>query len=287
MSKKEASVATVQAHITKFQCPICHQPLHIANNSLCCEQRHTFDFAKQGYVNFVTNRNEALYTRELFASRHKMIEDSQMYDTLHQTMAQLIAQYSTSNKTLLTLDAGCGEGTHLQKIMAYSTAQMVGVGIDIAKEGVKMAAANYGEPIWLVADLANTPLQTASTDVIINILSPSNYKEFERIAAPQGIILKVVPNAHYLQQLRTAFMTNDDKKSYSNADTIALFEKHYTMLAEVPVTYDVALNQQALRALIAMTPLTQKADAEAVEKFIAAQDQRIITIDLTILVGTL
>lgn len=37
---------------------------------------------------------------------------------------------------------------------------------------------------------------------VINILSPSNYQEFKRVLKPQGQIIKVMPNANYLQELR-------------------------------------------------------------------------------------
>lgn len=35
-----------------FSCPLCHQPLAHINNSFICPQRHQFDVAKEGYVNY-------------------------------------------------------------------------------------------------------------------------------------------------------------------------------------------------------------------------------------------
>ncbi|MBA5735303.1 rRNA (guanine-N1)-methyltransferase, partial [Escherichia coli] len=68
---------------------------------------------------------------------------------------------------------------------------------------------------WTVADLANCPNQAETADVILNILSPSNYVEFKRLLKKDGFLLKVVPEANYLRELRE-FIYVDEKSSYSN-----------------------------------------------------------------------
>lgn len=35
-----------------FACPICQAPMHLDLSSLVCQNRHTFNIAKQGFVNF-------------------------------------------------------------------------------------------------------------------------------------------------------------------------------------------------------------------------------------------
>jgi 23S rRNA (guanine745-N1)-methyltransferase len=34
-------------------CPLCHSPLAFTARSWCCENRHQFDQAKEGYVNLL------------------------------------------------------------------------------------------------------------------------------------------------------------------------------------------------------------------------------------------
>ena len=36
-----------------FACPICQAPMHLDLSSLVCQNRHTFNIAKQGFVNFL------------------------------------------------------------------------------------------------------------------------------------------------------------------------------------------------------------------------------------------
>ena len=38
----------------EYQCPICSEPLGREGNSLVCPNRHSFDIARQGYVNLLT-----------------------------------------------------------------------------------------------------------------------------------------------------------------------------------------------------------------------------------------
>ncbi len=34
-------------------CPLCHSSLNLTERSWCCENRHQFDQAKEGYVNLL------------------------------------------------------------------------------------------------------------------------------------------------------------------------------------------------------------------------------------------
>ncbi|HZG83126.1 MAG TPA: hypothetical protein VEZ13_20405, partial [Brevibacillus sp.] len=64
------------------------------------------------------------------------------------------------------LDAGCGEGSHLvsiqQKILERTKIAPLGVGLDISKEGIKIAAKRSSNTIWCVADLARCPVMDRS-----------------------------------------------------------------------------------------------------------------------------
>ncbi|WHT49041.1 methyltransferase domain-containing protein [Sporosarcina thermotolerans] len=110
------------------------------------------------------------------------------------------------------LDAGCGEGSHLCAIHSQLQIESVGIGIDLAKEGISAASKAYPGIIWSVADLAAMPFQDFQIDVILNVLSPANYAEFNRILKRGGIVVKVVPESGYLQELREAFYGGKTQK---------------------------------------------------------------------------
>jgi 23S rRNA (guanine745-N1)-methyltransferase len=147
-----------------------------------------------------------------------------------------------------------------------------------------MAASNDKESIWLVGDLANSPLANQSCHVILNILSPANYMEFKRVLVPDGLIVKVVPRPNYLRELRDALYDDEAKKSYKNDETVSLFKRHFHLRDVFGLSYTKGITQTELINLVKMSPLawnTSKNDrARIINEGISE-----ITVDLDILVG--
>ena len=65
--KKETHM--IESIISLLRCPLCGGAFLRADNSLVCEKRHTYDIARQGYVNFVPGQKEMFYKKELFVHR--------------------------------------------------------------------------------------------------------------------------------------------------------------------------------------------------------------------------
>ena len=215
MNKIEKSAERVSEVAAAFRCPHCKCSMSVIDHkSLICTNHHTFDFTKQGYVNLMTHPSTSHYSKELFETRHSIIMESNLYNSMHETISKVIKEHTDiSPKPLMVVDLGCGEGSHLQKIVdTCHIPSLTGVGLDIAKEGIMMAAKRYEDPIWLVGDLANSPLQDRSFHVILNILSPANYDEFKRMLAQDGIVIKVVPSTHYLNELRESLFEDNEKR---------------------------------------------------------------------------
>ncbi|KRG08882.1 putative RNA methyltransferase [Lederbergia galactosidilytica] len=284
-SKKIQSAEQVSAIILAFRCPICESEMKVKElKSLVCEQNHTFDFAKQGYLHLLSHPIKSQYEADLFTARQKIIMESNLYTSIHQVISKLIQKHVNVSEVLM-IDLGCGEGSHLQRILDESIDQkFTGIGLDIAKEGIMLAAKNYEQPTWLVGDLAHSPIADQSIDVILNILSPSNYQEFKRILTENGLVIKVVPRANYLQELRAAFFVKDEKREYSNEDTISLFQKHFHVLERVHFHDSKKITRNELENLVRMTPLSWSADPERKLAFVN-QSSHEITIDLDILIG--
>ncbi|AVD54635.1 SAM-dependent methyltransferase (plasmid) [Priestia filamentosa] len=261
--------------------------------SLICSQKHTFDFTKQGYVNLMPHPSNSNYNKELFEARHNIIMARNLYDPIHETVTNVIQEYTTTfPHPLMVVDLGCGEGSHLQKIMnRFISTKMVGVGLDISKEGIIMASKRYEKPIWLVGNLAKAPLDDNSFHVILNILSPSNYKEFKRILVQDGLLIKVVPRPNYLKEMRKDLFDHHRKKDYKNDETALLLNAIfiYQSVSMTPLDifnlhYTKTLNKAELKYLVQMTPLAWTADQARIDAYIN-RDSAEITVDLDILVG--
>ncbi len=287
MTKKEQSARAVKRIVNIFRCPICHLSMKVIGfKSLICSNNHTFDFTRYGYINMLTRPSNLHYDKKLFEARQQIMMEGQLYSALHKKISEIIIdELGGSYNPTVIFDAGSGEGSHLQKIVkACSHHVITGIGLDIAKEGVILASKNYPSHIWIVGDLANIPLTSQSCHVILNILSPANYKEFKRILATDGIAVKVVPGPNYLKELRNALYTN--KNTYTNDETVSLFKQHFQLTRGLKLHYFKELNQTEFEGLVQMSPLAWNAEKKHIDSFLH-QDHVGITIDLDILIGSI
>jgi len=271
LSKRAAGAALMNNNLSLFACPICQESMTIQEQGrMVCSANHSFDIAKQGYINMLTHGAASKYSKELFESR-KTVIDSGIYDEIEDKIIELIAPAQT------VLDTGCGEGSHLARIMAEKKG--IGVGIDIAKEGILAASRHYPEQIWCVGDLAKSPFAKSSFDAILNVLSPANYEEFKRLLTPGGCVVKVVPQSRYLHELRAQLYADSDKESYSNDQIVARFKESFMEVSVKRITYTTPFATELIPALLEMTPMGWH------KKEGAAICLNEITIDVDILVG--
>lgn len=271
LSKRQQAIQTMQRHEQMLQCPLCKEPMTVAGSgTVQCENRHAYDIAKQGYVYLLTKPMQSMYSRELFEARHDVIA-SGLYDEVQQTVAKLLPAGRV-------LDTGCGEGSHLVR-MLEGRPDCTGVGIDIAKEAIVAAAKFATGPIWCVGDLANSPYAAGSFSSILNFLSPANYDEFKRLLGQDGVVIKVVPEKGYLQELRAQAFANSEKETYSNEQTVQRFAENFQRVEKHRVTYTKPLDPALVPKLLQMTPMGWH-----IEHKEAVQLPR-ITIDVSILVG--
>lgn len=272
-SKRQNSIEFMKENRRLFSCPICNNEMDVHNDGeVFCSNRHNFTIAKQGYVNFLTKPVRSMYTKNLFESR-KVVIDSGLFNEMHKQVATIIGN---SVKTIL--DTGCGEGSHLARICEQLNDEVVGVGVDIAKEGIITAAKYYDRKIWCVGDLADSPFREQSFDVILNILSPANYGEFKRLLKQGGKLIKVVPQSEYLMELRKQVFANSKKELYSNEQTVFRFHEQFMNVSQQRITYKVPIEKELIPKLIEMTPLGWHAETHD----ISLEE---LTIDLDILVG--
>ncbi len=228
------------------------------------------------------------YQRRMFEAR-RMISRKGFFEPLMAKISGLIIQQSKSpSGRIKILDAGCGEGSLLsgiqEKIAQNSALDPLGVGLDISKEGIYMAAKEYSNSIWCVGDLAKAPLASQQFDFILNILTPANYAEFCRMLAPHGRLIKVLPEKDYLKELRNIFYERTNKQIYSSHNTLNIFKSKFKLLGLERLRYRVTLDEPWMEPLIQMTPLSWGTTEERRIKALK-MDLREVTIDLTVLVG--
>ena len=267
------------ASATAFACPICQENLTLVESSLKCNNRHSFDLAKFGYVNLAPQiKQSANYDKENFQNRQQILEAG-FYQAILEGVSDLL-EANPSAKTVL--DIGCGEGFYSRKLQETHSDKTF-YAFDISKDSVQIAAkseANWAVN-WFVGDLARLPLQDASMDILLDIFSPANYGEFRRVLSKDGILIKVIPTKNHLKEIRQTVQDQLTKKDYSNQDIKDHFQEHFTILSSQTASLTKTITANHLQALLSMTPLLFHIDQSKIDWSQLTE----ITIEAEILVG--
>ena len=267
------------ASATAFACPICRENLTLVESSLKCENRHSFDLAKFGYVNLVPQiKQSANYDKENFQNRQQILEAG-FYQAILEVVSDLLSN-SKNAKTIL--DIGCGEGFYSRKLQERHPDKTF-YAFDISKDSVQIAAKS--EPNWavnwFVGDLARLPIKDASMDILLDIFSPANYGEFRRVLSKDGILIKVIPTKNHLKEIRQKVQDQLTNKDYSNQDIKNHFQEHFTILSSQTASLTKTITAEQLQALLSMTPLLFHVDQNKIDWSQLTE----ITIEAEVLVG--
>ena len=185
-------------------CPVCRELLNREEKRYRCPQGHSYDIAKQGYVNLLqsqrsSNRNHG-DDREMIVARQQFLEQG-YYAPLRDLLTEKVYFYTAKNGVIV--DAGCGEGWYAEGVAAQLKDATV-MGFDISKEALKWAAKRKGFAHLAVASCYAMPLRANSVDALLNLFSPLAAEEYARVLKTGGHLFRVVPGERHLWELKAA-----------------------------------------------------------------------------------
>ena len=189
-----------------LRCPVCGGALERGEKACFCEKGHSFDLARQGYVNLLLHAGSGKRhgdDKRMVAARRDFLERG-FYDPLSRLISDLCCAYTGSD--VLLLDAGCGEGKYTcDAVNALRSAgkTVQGVGVDISREALIYASKRDKSLTLLVASSSALPLMDGCADVVMNIFSPLAREEFLRVLKPGGVLLRAWPLEKHLWELKT------------------------------------------------------------------------------------
>lgn len=108
------------------------------------------------------------------------------------------------------------------------------------------------------------------------MLTPANYAEFARVLRPGGRLIKLVPNAQHLAQIRS--LAGKAPYTREAETTLEGFSRLFRLTERTCVRYEVECGAELASLVFRMTPLT------AGETAPACGPMR-VTVDITLLVG--
>ena len=192
-------------HCEALICPICGDALTRRGGSLVCPQNHTYDIARQGYVNLLpVQQKHSLApgdTPEMLASRRTFLEAGFYSPILDDVTAELKRLEQSAGGLSAMADIGCGEGYYTAGFLRQFPSARI-IGADISKAAVRMAASRTKEISWITATASHLPVADDSIDAVTAMFSLLCEEEFARILRPGGRVIEVTAGTNHLIELK-------------------------------------------------------------------------------------
>src|SRR5450759_4497324 len=236
-------------------CPVCHAGLRQVDAALMCANTHSFDIAREGYVNLLLQKRSG-DAQEMLRARRNFLERG-VYAPLSDAVNELARTYLQDvPEPLHILDAGCGEGYYLDRLQNALAPLQNGyyIGLDVSKEAIRMAAKRYRQLLFVVADVKQRlVLADGAMHAILNIFAPRNPTEFARVTRADGILMVVIPASEHLLRLRTALglLGMEEQKQQHVKEQ---FADAFELVESSSIAYSLHLNKEEIEQVVMMTP---------------------------------
>ena len=267
-------------------CPIDAGPLQGNEKQLLCSQGHTFDIARQGYVNLLPVQHKRSRqpgdSKAMVVARQQFL-NSGVYQPIASKLADIVFTQVVNKANSCLLDAGCGEGYYFNYVYQYlrdapGNNNVSFIGLDISKPAIVEAAKRNREISWIVGTNRQPPVADASVDCIVCVFGFHSFDGFMKVLRPGGHIILVEPGADHLKELREVIYT--EVKKTPLADLSGLQQKGLSVVDTQPLQFSSGMLDNALiNQLLLMTPHFYRA-SEAGRQAAAKLQQLALTVDV-------
>ncbi|MFV2096321.1 putative RNA methyltransferase [Micromonospora sp. LOL_013] len=285
-----------------LRCPVCRAPLAAhdggvpraggtngnadgAVRALRCPAGHSFDVARQGYVDLVTGRaRHAGDSAEMVAARDEFLQTGH-FDVVATGLVEAVGSPAPDNRAPdnrgagrptpddragpIVVDAGAGTGAYLAAVLD-ALPGAVGLALDLSKAAVRRAARAHPSAAAVRCDTWRPlPVADACADLVLNVFAPRNGGEFARILRPRGALVVVTPLPDHLAEvigplgLLRVDPAKDDR-------TGAALRHHFDRVALHVLRRRLRLSHRDVTALVRMGPSARHTDPADLASAIAA-----------------
>ncbi|MBE6948877.1 MAG: methyltransferase domain-containing protein [Ruminococcaceae bacterium] len=189
-------------------CPVCGCELNKIGNSLKCDKNHSFDIARQGYVNLLMSNKSSLKHHgddKLMVKARSDFFEKGYYAPLREGVISAVMKQAKKN--VCVLDSGCGDCWYTEgvyKALGDAGMNPTVMGIDISKDALIAGRKQCRELTLCVASASKLPVKTESADIVLNIFSPLEADEYSRVLKKDGVLIRAVPMEKHLWSLKQA-----------------------------------------------------------------------------------
>jgi 23S rRNA (guanine745-N1)-methyltransferase len=237
--------------VAALACPVCGDGLSRQDAALRCARGHSFDVARQGYVNLLAGTGSA---RAGTADTAAMVADRADFLAAghYAPLAALVAERVGTPDGLI-VEAGAGTGYYLAATLDRRP-DAVGLALDVSPAALRRAARAHdrlgavGWDVW-----RPWPVRDGVADVVLDVFAPRNGPQFHRVLRPGGLLVVVIPEADHLAELGKAagLLAVDPHKPERLADTLG---DRFDLLDSTPLRYPMTLPPADVSRVVGMGP---------------------------------
>ena len=291
-----------------LRCPLCRATFSRAQRSLRCLNGHSYDVARQGYVNLLPGdaRPGTADTAEMVAAREAFLAAghfSQLREFVCEVAKRALAELTAAGQTGepgegrapraeidpgasggCILEVGAGTGYYLAGLLDRFP-DRVGLALDISKFAARRAARAHERMAAVVCDVWSTlPVADACAALVVDIFAPRNPAEFRRVLRPDGALLVVTPSPRHLMELipRLGMVQVDDRKPQRLEAALGV---DFTLVERNDYEQALSLSPEEAGALAAMGPSARHMSADVTAERLTALGQK-VQVTLSVVVAT-
>jgi 23S rRNA (guanine745-N1)-methyltransferase len=215
----------------------CHQPLAHEERRVICARGHSFDIARNGYINLLQPQDRRSKqpgdAAEAVAARRRLHDRG-----VTKPLLDAIASIAKITADDVVLDAGCGDGFYLGSLAGARH------GVDISLPAIEAAAKRYPDCEWIVANADRlVPYAGATFTRVLSITARMNSNEFRRVLRDDGRLLIAIPAPDDLIELRGAGRDRVER-------TVDTFAREFTLLDQRRATTTADLDRDAVHDVL-------------------------------------
>ena len=285
-----------------LRCPVCGTVFSAAGDSLRCLSGHSYDVARQGYVNLLPGgaRPGTADTADMVAARESFLASGHfsglrafVCDVAERAVADgpsrakrtgapaaggSGAKTSESPTEGSILEVGAGTGYYLAAVLDRFPGRL-GLALDISKFAARRAARAHERMAAVVCDAWSVlPVADACASLILDIFAPRNAPEFRRALRRDGALLVVTPSVRHLEELVAALglLKVDERKPERLEQALAA---DFILVERSEYEERLSLSPRDAGALAAMGPSAHHTRSEEPAARLAAAGE---TIEVTL-----
>ncbi|MDT8915494.1 putative RNA methyltransferase [Amycolatopsis sp. PS_44_ISF1] len=260
--------------VRALRCSVCGHPVEPAGRTLRCGAGHSFDLAKQGYVNLLHARIPAgtADTAPMVEARAAFLS-SGAYAPLEEELSRVV-----SGASGLIVDAGAGPGHYLSRVLDAAPGAD-GLALDVSAIALRRAARAHprlGAVVWNLWE--PWPVGDGVASVVLDVFSPRNPAEFHRVLEPGGRLVVAAPLPGHLAELGGLVLSVDERKEQRLETALG---DRFTRVGRADVVRTAPFTARQVHDVVAMGPAGFHLDRDGRRSRLLAAEGR----DVTLAVG--